>query len=178
MVWLKKKLMWFCTFTPTSAHTHTQTNNYFTLVILGWEQRLFPVEAYIHPPLSERSNARWGFAPLVHSCLREHFLSWTHQPHSNLGLAFRHTPQLSRNALHLYKCAAKKSEKKKKINISHICWFSAVMLSKRRMTQKANLFACFITTMAHYSLYIVCGRQNPDVRCTVLGKEHNKGRPL
>lgn len=103
-----------CTFTHTSACRETDANTSFTLVILGWEQRLFSEEACIHCPLSESSKVRWGLLPLAHSCLREHFLSWTHQPHSNLGLAFRHMPQLARNALHLYKCAAKNIEKKKR----------------------------------------------------------------
>lgn len=58
-----------------------------TLVILGCAQRLFPVVACIQV-----------FSGGVHSCLREHFFSCTHQPHSNLGFAFRHIPQLSLRA--------------------------------------------------------------------------------
>ncbi|KAG7258307.1 hypothetical protein CRUP_030058 [Coryphaenoides rupestris] len=34
----------------------------------------------------------------AHSCRSEHFFSWTHQPHSKRGSAFRHMPQLSRMA--------------------------------------------------------------------------------
>lgn len=89
------------------GHAKKHTHTHFTLVILGWVQRLFPEVACIHPPPSASCSARWEFPPPVHSCLREHFLSWTHQPHSNLGSAFRHMPQLSRNALHLYRWAGR-----------------------------------------------------------------------
>lgn len=66
---------------------HVPLLSQLTLVILGCAQRLFPVVACIQ--VLSRG---------VHSCLREHFFSCTHQPHSNLGFAFRHIPQLSLNA--------------------------------------------------------------------------------
>ena len=102
---------WWCLhYMKPHARTHARTHT-LTLVIFGWVQRLFPEVACIQPPPSGSCSGRWEFIPVVHSCLREHFLSWTHQPHSNRGSAFRHMPQLSRKALHLYRWAGWKTKR-------------------------------------------------------------------
>lgn len=109
-VFLEPQLHVFVPVTHRYTHTHIHVFTP-TLMILGCVQRLFPDVACIQPAPSASCSGRWEFPPPVHSCLREHFLSWTHQPHSNLGSAFRHMPQLSRRALHLYKWAARDRER-------------------------------------------------------------------
>lgn len=115
------KLQWVASSSSNAAmRSICKYPHFLTLVILGWVQRLFPDVACIHPPPSASCSGTLEFPPPVHSCRREHFLSWTHQPHSNLGSAFRHIPQLSRNALHLYKWAAWERDRTKRLKCS-IC---------------------------------------------------------